>query len=103
MSYYVTNDETDRDDGCPLCGRAVDLTFHHLIPKKVQGRNFFQKTYSKDELKEGIDICRLCHDGLHNLYDEMKLGKELQTLAAIQVDEILAKHFKWVSKQKSGT
>lgn len=99
----MTNDGTDRDGDCPLCGRAVDLTFHHLIPKKVQGRNFFQKTYSKDELKEGIYICRPCHDGLHNLCDEMKLGKELHTLEAIQADPVLVKHFKWVSKQKSGT
>ena len=90
-------------DSCPLCGRAVALTFHHLIPKKVHGRNFFKKKYKKSELKDGIMICRLCHDGLHDLYDEMRLGKEFNSLEAIQADEALTRHFAWVAKQKAGT
>jgi len=88
---------------CPLCRREVALTFHHLIPKKVHGRNFFQKKYSKSELRSGIDICRKCHDGIHDFYDEMALGKNLSTLEAIQSDPALAKHFAWVAKQRVAT
>ncbi|NNE57335.1 MAG: hypothetical protein HKN36_04435 [Hellea sp.] len=91
------------DQSCPLCGREVALTFHHLIPKKVHGRNYFKKKYSRHELREGIDICRQCHDGLHDFYDEMRLGKEFNSLAAIQADPALIRHFAWVSKQKAGT
>lgn len=90
-------------DSCPLCGREVALTFHHLIPKKVHGRNFFKKKYKKNELKDGIMICRLCHDGVHDFYDEMRLGKEFNSLEAIQADEALTRHFTWVAKQKAGT
>lgn len=90
-------------DCCPLCERDVALTFHHLIPKKVHARNFFKKKYSRRDLKKGIDICRLCHNGLHDLYDEMKLGKEFSTLETIQADPALTKHFTWVAKQKAGT
>lgn len=95
--------ESSDEDSCPLCQRSVNLTFHHLIPKKVQGRNFFKKKYKKRELKDGIMICRLCHDGLHDLYDEMQLGKAYNTLDAILGDPALAKHFAWVAKQKAGT
>ena len=94
---------SDPDDPCPLCRRQVDLTFHHLIPKKVQSRNFFKKTYKKSQLRDGIMICRLCHNGLHDLYDEMTLGKAFNTLTAITEDAALAKHFAWVAKQKAGT
>jgi len=91
------------DDNCPLCGRGVALTFHHLIPKKVHARKFFKKHYKKSELRGGINICRLCHDGLHDFYDEMRLGKEFNTLEAIKADPALVKHFAWVAKQKAGT
>lgn len=91
------------DESCPLCNRHVNLTFHHLIPKKVHGRNFFKKKYKKSELRAGIMICRLCHDGLHDFYDEMCLGKDYNTLDAILADPPLIKHFAWVAKQKAGT
>lgn len=91
------------EDACPLCHRQVALTFHHLIPKKVHARNFFKKKYKKDELRDGIMICRLCHNGLHDLYDEMTLGKTFNTLDAISADPALSKHFNWVAKQKAGT
>jgi len=94
---------SENDNPCPLCLRHVALTFHHLIPKKLHNRNFFKKKYKKNELRDGIMICRLCHDGLHDLYDEMTLGKDYNTLEAIQDDPALIKHFAWVAKQKAGT
>lgn len=92
---------SETDFICPLCQRQTALTFHHLIPKKVHARNFFKKKYSKFELREGIDICRKCHDGLHDLYDEMTLGKQFDTLELIQSDPALTKHFAWVAKQRA--
>ncbi len=90
-------------DNCPLCQRLVKLTFHHLIPKKVHGRNYFKKKYKRHDLQEGINICRKCHNGIHDLYDEMYLGKVLNTLELIQADPALAKHFAWVAKQRIAT
>lgn len=94
---------TETDDSCLFCHRQVALTFHHLIPKKLHSRNFFKKKYKKSELRDGIMICRLCHDGLHDLYDEMRLGKEFNTMETIMADPALMKHFAWVAKQKAGT
>ncbi len=85
---------------CLLCGREGELTFHHLIPRKLHGRPYYRKHYSREQLDTGIDICRLCHDGIHDLYDEKRLAKEFASLEALRGDEGLRRHFAWVSKQK---
>lgn len=91
-----------RHGRCVLCLRLVDLTFHHLIPKKMHRRSYFKKHFNKHELAQGIDICRLCHTGLHKTYSEMELAKSFSTLEATQADTTLQNHFAWVSKQKTG-
>lgn len=87
---------------CPLCSREVDLTFHHLIPKKMLRRTYFKKHFIKKELAVGIDICRPCHSGLHKHYTEMQLAKSFFNLERIKADQQLQTHFLWVSKQKIG-
>ncbi|MCW8109070.1 HNH endonuclease [Alteromonas ponticola] len=84
---------------CPCCHRTAQLTFHHLIPKKMHRRTFFRKN-KRHELDEGIMICRQCHNGIHRFYSEMDLAKRLNSLVALQSDERLAAYFAWVSKQK---
>ncbi len=85
---------------CPLCQRDTRLTFHHLIPKALHSRNWYRKTYSKAELQLGINICRLCHNGLHDLHDEKTLGRELNALERLQNDPAIQKHCAWVAKQR---
>ena len=45
-------------------------------------------------------ICRLCHDGIHDLYDEMTLAKHFASTDALLADEALARHFAWVARQR---
>ncbi|MFN4328674.1 MAG: hypothetical protein ACK4FF_07345 [Limnobacter sp.] len=52
------------------------------------------------QLNAGINICRACHDGIHNAYDEMQLAKGFSTLDSLLADEGLKRHFAWVAKQK---
>lgn len=85
---------------CLCCGRNTYLTFHHLIPRKLHRRTAFKKHYSRAELNAGIAVCRTCHTGIHNLYDEMYLAKHLSTLDALLADTALMNHFNWVAKQK---
>lgn len=85
---------------CALCRRQCALTYHHLIPRKLHGRTHFQKHYTKEQRQAGIYICRPCHSGVHKLYDEVHLGKNLNTLAALQSDPAIARHAAWVAKQK---
>lgn len=90
----------DKFGTCPLCGREITLTFHHLIPKTLHKNKWFKKNFTKEEMNDGIDICRKCHSGIHDLYDEKTLGKEFNTLESIENDPAIQKHCAWVSKQK---
>lgn len=92
--------EHTENASCVLCTRVVELTFHHLIPRKMHRRTHFKKHFNREQLNEGIHICRKCHNGIHAAYDEMTLAKELNTLELLQQDEVLRKHFEWVAKQK---
>ena len=85
---------------CCLCNRITDLTFHHLIPRKVHRRAYFKKNFTKDELNVGIDVCRQCHRVIHKSYSEMVLAKNLNSLESIRQEPLLAKQFEWLSKQK---
>jgi len=91
---------TDRSGECPLCRRWIKLTFHHLIPKKLHRRTRFKKDYSKAELNQGIWICRLCHNGIHDHYDEMALAKHFPTWESLKTDPNIQRHAAWVAKQK---
>ncbi len=86
---------------CELCGREKPLTFHHLIPKAVHGRKRYQKRHSKDELRtRGIYVCRLCHNGIHDLISEKKLADSFSTKDLLVEHPAIAKHIAWVKKQK---
>jgi len=85
---------------CPLCQRETRLTFHHLIPRALHQRNWYRKNYPKEQLQAGINICRLCHKGLHDLHDEKTLGRELNTLEHLSRDPQIRKHVAWVAKQR---
>jgi hypothetical protein len=91
---------TPKKQTCPLCGRVTELSFHHFIPKKMHRRTYFRKNFTKEELSGGIMICRLCHDGIHDLYDEMELAKRFPSLQALAADPALKRHVRWVSRQK---
>lgn len=86
---------------CELCGREKPLTFHHLIPKAVHGKKRYRKRYTKEQMREhGIYICRLCHNGIHDLIDEKQLADNFTTKDALLAHPAIAKHVAWVKKQK---
>lgn len=90
----------EHQGSCACCGRMTTLTFHHLIPRKLHRRTAFKKRYSREELNQGIAVCRACHNGIHDLYNEMQLAKEFSNLNALLADAALQRHFAWVAKQK---
>jgi len=84
---------------CATCHRHTALTKHHLIPRKRHKKIKYIPNSMRDEV---IHICRTCHDGIHDIYDESTLAKEYNTLEKLCADTALQKHFKWVSKCKKG-
>jgi len=85
---------------CRLCERETYLTFHHLIPRKLHKRRRFVKTYTKEQLNEGVMLCPRCHKGLHKLHSESELGNQLNTLESLLADPAVSKHVAWVAKQR---
>lgn len=79
------------------------LTYHHLIPRKVHSRKRFRKQFNRAQLNKGVVICKLCHRGIHKLYDEMTLATQFNQLETLQADEKLQKHIRWVRKQKESS
>ena len=85
---------------CCLCKRETDLTFHHLIPRKVHRRAYFKKHFTKQELNVGIDVCRQCHRVIHKSFSEMELAKSFNSMDKLITEPLLANQFEWLSKQK---
>lgn len=87
---------------CELCGRNKPLTKHHLIPRAVHGRARFRRRYSKSEMQQrSIMICRLCHDGIHDLIpDEKLLAEQFNSKQSLLDHAGLQRHIAWVRKQK---
>ncbi len=86
---------------CDLCGRDKPLTFHHLIPKALHRRRRYQKRHTKAEMRScGIDICRQCHDGIHDLVSKQELADNFRSKEALLGHPAVARHVAWVKKQK---
>ncbi|MEM1214714.1 MAG: hypothetical protein AAGJ82_03465 [Bacteroidota bacterium] len=87
---------------CELCQRLQPLTEHHLIPRAVHRKKYFQKRFSKEEMKHRrISICRKCHKGIHRIIpDEKELARDFNTKELLLADERIKKHVEWVAKQK---
>lgn len=85
-----------------MCSRKeMPLTFHHLIPKTLHTKKWYEKRYSKEDLGKGIDICEDCHEALHDFITEKDLGKNYNTLELLLVHPKVSKFIAWVAKQKS--
>lgn len=85
---------------CQLCDQSRDLQFHHLIPRKLHRRSGFRKRYDKETLNRGVFLCRICHRGLHKIYDEMTLAKQFDNIQKLKTDLQVQKHIAWSAKQK---
>jgi len=87
-------------DGCELCGRDKELTFHHLIPRINHSKNTFQKLFSRNEMiTRGIAVCRDCHSTIHRLIDNKSLGLVYNTREKLLEHEGVARFVQWVKKQ----
>lgn len=103
MSEDEPTKQERKSGPCELCNRdGVKLTFHHLIPCKVHGKKKFLREHGRDEMKSrGLYLCKLCHDGIHDIIpDEKELAESYNTKELLLEHEGIAKHVKWVAKQK---
>ena len=82
---------------CELCNRDIELTKHHLIPRKLHTKKKFKRL--KINLNECILICRDCHDNLHVNYSEKDLGEKYNTLDEIKKLSKVSSYTKWLKNR----
>ena len=94
--------EGDSIGKCELCHRDRLLTKHHLIPRAVHTKKRFIRLHGKKEMRErGIDVCKECHDGIHDIIpNERELAESFNTKELLLADPRIRKHIKWVRRQK---
>jgi len=99
----TTRQEAEPRDRCELCNRKnKPLTKHHLIPRAVHTKKRFINRFGKAEMiRRGLMICKLCHDGIHDLIpSEKELAESFNTKELLLDDERIRKHVEWVRRQK---
>ena len=90
----------EKQQHCQLCGRIKRLTFHHFVPRFCHSNKWFKKRLTRDEMQQGIELCRDCHNFLHAKFTEKELARELNTRDAMLENETIAKFIQWVRKKK---
>ena len=75
---------------CQLCKREgiIKITEHHLVPKQVGGA----------KLPVAL-LCQDCHKQIHALYTNKELAMRLNTIAALEKDERVARYLRYIKNQ----
>jgi len=82
---------------CELCDRENELTFHHLIPVCLHKNKWFKKTYTRLEMSQGINICKLdCHKEIHKLIGEKEMGRSFNTIKKLLNHFKVRKYIKFI-------
>ena len=88
------------ENSCQLCCRNVELTFHHLVPKKSQKIKFIKQKHAQLNLNTyGINVCRDCHKMIHKLIPHKTLALEYNSKDKLLMHPELNKFVNWVKFQ----
>jgi hypothetical protein len=85
---------------CELCEAADAYNFHHFIPRTVHRNKWFKKRYSREEMREGIDLCKQCHETLHDLIPEKELGRLYNSKEKLLAHAEIAKYVAWKQRKQ---
>lgn len=66
---------------CELCGCEESYNFHHFIPRTLHSNKWFQKNHTREEMREGINVCKQCHSMIHEAVpSEKMMGRSYNSL-----------------------
>jgi hypothetical protein len=81
---------------CELCGSAEAHNFHHFIPRTLHRNKWFKRRYTRQQLQQGLELCKACHSAIHTLIpDEKELGRNYETRAKLLAHPELGKFVRW--------
>ena len=73
---------------CELCRCEEAHNLHHLIPRTLHTNKWFKKRYTREEMQQGIDVCKSCHAAVHDLIpDEKELAVPSEDTELRQVEK----------------
>jgi len=86
---------------CQACKRELELTFHHLVPKKMHDKPPVIKQHDGVDFDHyGIWLCSDCHKKIHRTFSHKELAESYYTLDSLLQNEDFLKFVTWVSKQR---
>ena len=81
---------------CELCQCEESYDFHHLIPRTLHSNKWFKKRYSREEMQQGLQLCKACHQEIHTQVPSAKeLGKSFNTREKLLQHPQLAGFVQW--------
>lgn len=86
---------------CELCKReGIELTFHHLVPKKTHKKVYVRKLHADKNLNTyGVNICKACHKAIHIMINHKDLAMKFYTIDLLMSHLKLASAVEFNSKQ----
>ena len=86
---------------CELCHAGRVHNFHHFIPKTLHSNKWFKKRYTREEMSKGLDLCKECHDTIHDIEpDEKKLGRNFNTREKLLSHPLIGNYVRWKHERK---
>jgi hypothetical protein len=81
---------------CQLCESEDAHNFHHFIPRTLHSNKWFKKRYTREQMREGVYLCKSCHSAIHDLIpDEKELGRHYGTMEKLLAHPQVANYVKW--------
>lgn len=85
---------------CELCQQEPATSFHHLIPRTLHSNRWFKRTFTREQMRSGIEVCRQCHHSIHDFATEKELGRRYFTMELLLTQPDIAKYVAW--RQRRG-
>jgi hypothetical protein len=85
---------------CELCESEEAYDFHHLIPRTNHSNKWFKKRYTRMEMAQGLEVCKDCHNSVHDLIpSEKEMGRHFNTLAKLKSHPKVREYLRWKKKR----
>jgi hypothetical protein len=81
---------------CQLCQSDQAHNFHHFIPHTLHGNKWFKKRFTREEMADGIHLCKQCHQAIHHFIpDKKELGRQYHSLDELLRHPELGNYVRW--------
>lgn len=65
---------------CELRRCEAAHSVHHFIPRTLHSNKWFKRRLSREQMREGLNLCKSCHAAIHDLIpNEKELGRDYNT------------------------